>query len=183
VTTRHGLAGAAAVIGIYVVTALEHSAPAVPVTVLIIALAVITWCVIGDGPGAVCGVLAAIGGPIVEAVLAGAGVFRYADDSDSLFGVAPWLPALYFAFGVVVAVRHASAALTNASRVRLSVADCGRITNLLALQRVPASPRRCVPSDPHGDARCRDRVPPPTPWPGPARAGPMPGERWGIFLI
>jgi hypothetical protein len=29
-------------------------------------------------------------------------VFRYADDSDALFGVAPWLPALYFAFGVVV---------------------------------------------------------------------------------
>jgi uncharacterized membrane protein len=103
VTARHGLAGVAAVIGIYVVTALEHTAPAVPVTVLIVALAVITWCVLGDGPGAVCGVLAAIGGPIVEAVLAGAGVFRYADDSDSLFGVAPWLPALYFAFGVVVA--------------------------------------------------------------------------------
>jgi hypothetical protein len=28
--------------------------------------------------------------------------FRYADDSDALFGVGPWLPALYFAFGVVV---------------------------------------------------------------------------------
>ncbi|MFG1930299.1 hypothetical protein ACGFK1_06535 [Mycobacterium sp. NPDC048908] len=31
-------------------------------------------------------------------------MFRYADDSDSLSGVAPWLPALYFAFGVVVGV-------------------------------------------------------------------------------
>jgi uncharacterized membrane protein len=103
VTVRHGLAGVAAVIGIYVITALEHRAPVVPITVLICALAVITWCVLGDGPGAVCGVLAAIGGPIVEAVLVGAGVFRYADDSDSLFGVGPWLPALYFAFGVVVA--------------------------------------------------------------------------------
>jgi len=48
--------------------------------------------------------LAAIGGPIVEAVLAWTGVFRYADDSDALFGVGPWLPALYFAFGVVVAL-------------------------------------------------------------------------------
>jgi hypothetical protein len=104
VTVRQGLAGIAAVLGIYVITALEHSASAVPVTVLIYALAVITWCVLGDGPGAVCGVLAAIGGPIVEAVLAGVGVFRYADDSDALFGVTPWLPALYFAFGVVVAV-------------------------------------------------------------------------------
>jgi len=104
VTARQGLAGVAAVIGIYVITALEHRAPVVPITVLICVLAVITWCVLGDGPGAVCGVLAAIGGPIVEAVLAGAGIFRYADDSDSLFGVGPWLPALYFAFGVVVAM-------------------------------------------------------------------------------
>jgi len=70
VTARQGLAGIAAVIGIYVITALEHRAPVVPITVLICALAVITWCVLGDGPGAVCGVLAAIGGPIVEAVLA-----------------------------------------------------------------------------------------------------------------
>jgi hypothetical protein len=104
VTLRQGLAGVAAVIGIYVITALEHHAPAVPATVLICALAVITWCVLGDGPGAVCGVVAAIAGPTVEAVIAGTGVFRYADDSNSLFGVAPWLPPLYFAFGVVVAV-------------------------------------------------------------------------------
>jgi hypothetical protein len=104
VTPRQGLAGVAAVIGIYVITALEHTAPAVPVMVLIYALAVITWCVLGDGPGAICGVLAAIGGPIVEAVIAGVGVFRYAGDSDALFGVAPWLSALYFAFGVVVAL-------------------------------------------------------------------------------
>ena len=31
-------------------------------------------------------------------------VARYSEDSDALFGVAPWLPALYFAFGVVVAL-------------------------------------------------------------------------------
>ena len=67
VTARQGLAGVAAVLGIYIITALEHTAPAVPVTVLIYVLATITWCVLGDGAGAVCGVLAAIGGPIVEA--------------------------------------------------------------------------------------------------------------------
>jgi hypothetical protein len=39
-------------------------------------------------------VLAAIGGPIVEALIAAAGVASYADDSNALFGVAPWLPAL-----------------------------------------------------------------------------------------
>ena len=43
-------------------------------------------------------------GPAVEAVVSAAGLARYAEDSDALFGVAPWLPALYFAFGVVVAL-------------------------------------------------------------------------------
>jgi hypothetical protein len=121
VTARQGLAGVAAVIGIYIITALEHTGPAVPVTVLIYALAAITWCVLGDGPGAVCGMLAAIGGPIVEAVLAGAGVFRYADDSNALFGVAPWLPPLYFAFGVVVAVLAEIAAKVPQPSVRSTV--------------------------------------------------------------
>ena len=121
VTMRQGLAGVAAVIGIYVITALEHTSPAVPVTVLIYALAVITWCVLGDGPGAVCGVLAAIGGPIVESVIAAAGVARYADDSNALFGVAPWLPALYFAFGVVVGVLAEIAAKDREPSVRSTV--------------------------------------------------------------
>ena len=92
----------------------------VTVTVLFYALAVITWCVLGDGPGAICGVLAAIGGPIVEAVLARVGVFRYADDSDALFGVAPWLPGLYFAFGVVVAALAEIAAKGRQPSVRSS---------------------------------------------------------------
>ena len=104
VTARQGLAGVAAVVGIYVTTALVHTAPAVPANVLIYALAVITWCALGDRWGAICGLLAAVIGPAVEAVVAAAGLARYADDSDALFGVAPWLPALYFAFGVVVAL-------------------------------------------------------------------------------
>jgi len=65
-------------------------------------------------------VLAAIGGPIVEAMLAGAGVFRYADDSDALFGVAPWLPPRYFAFGVVVAALAEIAAKDRQPSVRSS---------------------------------------------------------------
>jgi hypothetical protein len=120
VTMREGLAGVAAVIGIYVTTALVHTAPVVPATMLIYALAVITWCVLGDGPGALCGVLAAIGGPIVEAVIAKLGAFRYADDSDALFGVGPWLPALYFAFGVVVALLGEIAAKDREPSVRSS---------------------------------------------------------------
>jgi hypothetical protein len=104
VTVRQGLAGVAAVLGIYVTTALVHSGPAAPVNTLIYALAVITWCALGDRYGAVCGVIAAVVGPAVEAVIAAAGLARYAADSDALFGVAPWLPALYFSFGVVVSL-------------------------------------------------------------------------------
>jgi hypothetical protein len=104
VTARQGLAGVAAVIGTYVVTALVHSAPAVPATALVVALAVITWCALGDRLSVVCGVLAAVLGPAVEIVLVKVGVFAYAKESAGLFGVGPWLPPLYFSFGVVVAL-------------------------------------------------------------------------------
>jgi hypothetical protein len=116
VTARHGLAGVAAVVGIYVITALTHTGPAVPVNVLIYSLAAITWCALGDRYGALCGLLAAVVGPAVEALIAAAGLARYADDSDALFGVAPWLPALYFAFGVVAALlAEVSADVTRAT--------------------------------------------------------------------
>jgi hypothetical protein len=38
-----------------------------------------------------------------EIVLAGAGIFEYADDVSQLAGVAAWLPGLYLAYGVVAA--------------------------------------------------------------------------------
>jgi hypothetical protein len=104
VTVRQGVAGIAAVLGSYVMTAMLHTAPDVPITTLICAFAAITYCVLGDRPAIVCGVLAAICGPVIEIVLAAAGHFRYAPDSDALFGVAPWLVPLYFAFGVVAAL-------------------------------------------------------------------------------
>jgi hypothetical protein len=104
VTARRGLAGVAAVVGAYVTTALVHTAPEVPGIALITAMAVITWCVLGDRPSVVCGVLAAVIGPVVEIALVGAGVFAYNAGSDGLFGVGPWLPPLYFMFGVVVAL-------------------------------------------------------------------------------
>jgi hypothetical protein len=55
-------------------------------------------------PSVVCGALAAIVGPAVEIALSKLGVFAYYDDSDGLFGVGPWVPPLYFAFGVVAAL-------------------------------------------------------------------------------
>ena len=63
VTARQGLAGVAAVIGIYGITALVHTAPAVPVNVLVYSLAAITWCALGDRCGALCGAIAAVVGP------------------------------------------------------------------------------------------------------------------------
>jgi hypothetical protein len=104
VTARQGLAGIVAVLGTYVTTALVHSAPPIPSTTLIVAMAVVTWCALGDKPSVVCGAVAAVIGPIVEIVLVKVGVFAYNADSDGLFGVGPWLVPLYFSFGVVVAL-------------------------------------------------------------------------------
>ena len=67
----------------------------------------------GDKPSVVCSVLPAVIGPLVEIALVKMGVFAYHDESDALFGVRPWLPALYFAFGVVVALLGEIAAKTR----------------------------------------------------------------------
>ena len=104
VTARQGLAGVAAVVGTYVTTALIHSAPPVPGIALVVAMATIVWCALGDKPSITCGALAAVVGPVVEIVLVKVGVFAYHADCDGLFGVGPWLVPLYFSFGVVVAL-------------------------------------------------------------------------------
>ncbi len=103
VTVRQGIAGVAAVVGMYVTTALMHGAPVAPATTLICVGAVLTWCALGDGPAAICGAVAAILGPAVEVGLVEIGVFAYNPGSDDLFGVGPFLVPLYFTFGVVVA--------------------------------------------------------------------------------
>ncbi|MDQ2625497.1 MAG: hypothetical protein M3Y90_00635 [Actinomycetota bacterium] len=113
VTVRQGVAGVAAVLGSYVVTAMLHTAPQVPIMTLICAFAVLTYCALGDRPAIVCGVLAAVCGPAIEIAIAAAGQFRYAADSDALLGVAPWLVPLYFAFGVVAALIGEIAAATR----------------------------------------------------------------------
>ncbi len=93
----------AVVVGIYALTALVLDEPLLPSTVVIWILAAIAWHVSGDGwPAAACGAAAAVVGTTIEIVLAAAGVFMYDPAIDGLFGVPSWLPALYFAFGVVV---------------------------------------------------------------------------------
>jgi hypothetical protein len=99
---RIGIAAGAAVLGIYSLTSLTGDDGAAAVT-LIVALAVITACVLGDRPGIICGLLAAAIGPLVEIVIVELDLSEYTAANDSLFGVGLWLPGLYFAFGVAVA--------------------------------------------------------------------------------
>ncbi|CAJ1497844.1 hypothetical protein MU0083_001778 [[Mycobacterium] kokjensenii] len=116
VTLRQGVAGVAAVLGSYVVTAMLHTAPIVPIMTLICAFAAITFCALGDRPAILCGTLIALVGPAVEIGIAAAGQFRYAPGSDGLFGVAPWLVPLYFAFGVIAALFGEIASAATDSR-------------------------------------------------------------------
>ncbi|KAA1420328.1 hypothetical protein F0U44_07915 [Nocardioides humilatus] len=104
VSTRWAVGGVAAVMAMYAATGLLRGQPTALGVTLIAGLAIVVWSVIGDGRGAVCGVVAAVTGTATEAILSEAGVFHYASDSDGLLGVAPWLPFLYFTFGVVAAV-------------------------------------------------------------------------------
>lgn len=113
VTARQGLGGVAAVVGTYAVTALAHTAPVFVSTVLICAIATITWSVLGDRLAVVGGVAVAIVGPAAEVGIEALDVFRYTQGSDGLFGVAPWLVPLYFAFGVVAALLGEIAAKQN----------------------------------------------------------------------
>jgi hypothetical protein len=101
---RTAIAAIAAVLAIYAVTALVSDQPEEPATTLVICLAVGVACWLGGGRAAiVCGLVAAIAGPAAEIAIVELDLSRYSDAADSLFGVAIWLPALYFAFGVVVA--------------------------------------------------------------------------------
>ena len=101
---RAGAGGIAAVIGIYALTAAAYEGPELPVIVLVGALAVLVAACLADGPPALlCGLLAAALGPVIEIVAIETELASYDEAADGLFGVAPWLVPLYFAFGVVVA--------------------------------------------------------------------------------
>lgn len=101
---RVGVAAIAAVIGIYAVTALVYDQPEVPATTLVFTLAVIVAAWLADGWETIaCGLAAAIVGPLAEILIVELELSRYSEDADSLLGVPLWLPALYLAFGVVVA--------------------------------------------------------------------------------
>lgn len=101
---RVTIAAIAAVLAIYALTALTFDEPEGPATTLVLMLAVIVVCWLADGwPAIICGLVAAAAGPLAEILIVELDLAEYADSSDTLFGVALWLLALYLAFGVVAA--------------------------------------------------------------------------------
>ena len=96
------IAGAAAVLALYALTAALKGEPTTVSVILTGSIAVAIWRWWDPSPGAlVVGLAAAVAGPLVEIGVVAAGAAGYAEDSDGLAGVAPWLPCLYFAAGAV----------------------------------------------------------------------------------
>lgn len=103
-TIWEGLAAIASVLGIYLLTSLLADQSTSTATAFLVCLAALVLVRFGDGrPAIVCGVAAAVVGPLVEIAEVQAGIFEYSDNVDGLLGVGPWLVPLYFAFGVVCA--------------------------------------------------------------------------------
>ena len=99
---RLAVGAGAAVVAIYSVTSLAGD-DGIAAVALVTTLAVITACLLADGPGLICGLAAALVGPVVEIAIVKLDLSEYTALNDSLFGVGLWLPPLYFAFGVAVA--------------------------------------------------------------------------------
>lgn len=94
--------GAAVVLALYALTAALRGQPATVSVVLCAAIAVAVWAWWGPTYRSLAvAVGAAILGPVGEMGVVASGAAHYASDSDGLFGVAPWLPCLYFAAGAV----------------------------------------------------------------------------------
>jgi hypothetical protein len=99
---RTGVAAIAAVLALYALTALTYDEPEGPATTLVVMLAALIACWLDGGRAAlVCGLAAAIVGPLAEIAIVELELAEYSPAADSLGGVALWLPALYFAFGFV----------------------------------------------------------------------------------
>lgn len=97
-------AAIASVIALYALTAVVTGEDPLTATVLIWTLALVIAARFGGGmPALACAVSAAILGPLAEILVVEAELARYSPAADGLIGVAEWLPALYFAFGIVAA--------------------------------------------------------------------------------
>ncbi len=91
-----------AVLAFYALTATLRGQPTVVAVTLCAGIAAAIWAWWDPSPEAL-GVAAgaAVLGPLGEIGLIHAGLVSYAPGSDGLWGVAPWLPCLYFAAGAV----------------------------------------------------------------------------------
>jgi hypothetical protein len=101
---RVGIGAIAAVLALYALTALVYDEPEGPATTLVVMLGVLiaSWLA-GGRPAIVCGLAAAVVGPVAEILIVELDLAEYSPFADGLFGVPLWLPALYFAFGFVAA--------------------------------------------------------------------------------
>jgi hypothetical protein len=97
-------AAIASVIALYALTAAMTNEDPLTATVLVWSLAILIAARFGGGmPALACAALAAVLGPLAEVLIVEAELAMYAPSADGLLGVAEWLPALYFAFGIVAA--------------------------------------------------------------------------------
>ena len=89
-------------LALYALTAVLRHQPMTVSVVLTGAIAVLIWAWWDPSPGALAfAVVAAVVGPLAEIGVSHAGWAHYASDADGLWGVAPWLPSIYFAAGAV----------------------------------------------------------------------------------
>lgn len=92
----------AAVLALYAFTAMLRGTPTEVAITSCGGIAVVIWRWWDPSRATLVVALAtAVVGPLAEILLVAVGAARYASDSRGLFGVAPWLPCLYFAAGAV----------------------------------------------------------------------------------
>lgn len=102
---RDAVGAAAGVMLIYAASSLVFDAQLAIATIALTAGALFVWSVVdGTATGFVMGLMVAAIAVTGEIVLVAVDSFRYAPQIDDLIGVAPWLPALHFSFGVAIAV-------------------------------------------------------------------------------
>lgn len=90
--------GIAAVVALYALTAALRHQPMTVSMLLCWAIAIAIWAWWDPSPGAFAiAAGAAVLGPLAEVLIVELGAAHYAADADGLWGVAPWLTALYFA--------------------------------------------------------------------------------------
>lgn len=115
--------GVGAVLALYALTAVLRGQPAIVSVTLCSALAIVIWAGWDPSPGTFalgCG--CALIGPLVEIGVVALGAASYAEDARGLAGVAPTLPPLYFAAGVVASGLREPLSGTN--RIRKQGAEC-----------------------------------------------------------